>query len=245
MDEVEFDKFADEYRDMHAANIKLSGEDPEYFAEYKIADIAAELERGACRRADGARFRRRRRLFGAVLRAAPAGGARDVPRRLAQEPRFRRGAAWRRRRVPPFRRPADSVRRRHVRRRAGVVRVPPHPARRARRAARRDPPCARAGRPAVRVRAQSVEPADASRRQHVRVRRACEARAGADDAAPRARRRLRRRRRSLPHFLPACAFVACVRSKRSSSGCRSARSTTSRHGRRASVCARGSSPRHC
>ena len=45
MDEVEFDKFADEYRDLHAANIKLSGESPEYFAEYKIADIAAELRR--------------------------------------------------------------------------------------------------------------------------------------------------------------------------------------------------------
>ncbi len=43
MDEVEFDKFADEYRALHAANIKLSGEDPEYFAEYKVADIAAEL----------------------------------------------------------------------------------------------------------------------------------------------------------------------------------------------------------
>lgn len=45
MDEVEFDKFADEYRNLHAANIKLSGEDPEYFAEYKVADIAAELTR--------------------------------------------------------------------------------------------------------------------------------------------------------------------------------------------------------
>jgi hypothetical protein len=45
MDEAEFDKFADEYRSMHAANIRLSGEDPEYFAEYKIADIAAELGR--------------------------------------------------------------------------------------------------------------------------------------------------------------------------------------------------------
>lgn len=45
MDEVEFDKFADEYRAMHAANIRLSGEDPEYFAEYKIVDIAAELAR--------------------------------------------------------------------------------------------------------------------------------------------------------------------------------------------------------
>ncbi len=42
MDEAEFDKFAAEYRDIHAANIKVSGEDPEYFAEYKIADIASE-----------------------------------------------------------------------------------------------------------------------------------------------------------------------------------------------------------
>ncbi len=47
MDEVEFDKFADEYRQLHAANIRLSGEQPEYFAEYKIADIAAELARDA------------------------------------------------------------------------------------------------------------------------------------------------------------------------------------------------------
>ena len=45
MDEVEFDKFADEYRAMHAANIRLSGEAPEYFAEYKIVDLAAELAR--------------------------------------------------------------------------------------------------------------------------------------------------------------------------------------------------------
>ena len=29
MDEVEFDKFADEYRALHAENIKLSGENPE------------------------------------------------------------------------------------------------------------------------------------------------------------------------------------------------------------------------
>jgi ubiquinone/menaquinone biosynthesis C-methylase UbiE len=43
MDEAEFDKFADEYRSLHAANIRLSGEDPEYFAEYKVVDIAAEL----------------------------------------------------------------------------------------------------------------------------------------------------------------------------------------------------------
>ncbi len=41
MDEAEFDKFAAEYRTLHAANIKASGEAPEYFAEYKVVDIAA------------------------------------------------------------------------------------------------------------------------------------------------------------------------------------------------------------
>jgi ubiquinone/menaquinone biosynthesis C-methylase UbiE len=45
MDEAEFDKFADEYRALHAENIRLSGEAPEYFAEYKIVDIATELAR--------------------------------------------------------------------------------------------------------------------------------------------------------------------------------------------------------
>jgi SAM-dependent methyltransferase len=43
MDAAEFDKFADEYRQLHAQNIRLSGEDPEYFAEYKIADLARIL----------------------------------------------------------------------------------------------------------------------------------------------------------------------------------------------------------
>ena len=45
MDEAEFDKFATEYRNLHAANIKITGEDPEYFAEYKVIDIADELAR--------------------------------------------------------------------------------------------------------------------------------------------------------------------------------------------------------
>ena len=45
MDEVEFDKFAQEYRTLHAANIRLSGESPEYFAEYKVRDVAAALQR--------------------------------------------------------------------------------------------------------------------------------------------------------------------------------------------------------
>jgi SAM-dependent methyltransferase len=46
MEEAEFDKFAIEYRNLHAANIKASGETPEYFAEYKVVDLVEELRRG-------------------------------------------------------------------------------------------------------------------------------------------------------------------------------------------------------
>ena len=42
MDEAEFDRFADEYRSVHAVNIAISGESPDYFAEYKIKDLAIE-----------------------------------------------------------------------------------------------------------------------------------------------------------------------------------------------------------
>jgi SAM-dependent methyltransferase len=40
MNPAEFDKFAQEYQDQLAAGLAASGEGPEYFAEYKIADIA-------------------------------------------------------------------------------------------------------------------------------------------------------------------------------------------------------------
>lgn len=40
MNKAEFDKYADEYRALHARNIRMSGESPEYFAEYKIVDTA-------------------------------------------------------------------------------------------------------------------------------------------------------------------------------------------------------------
>ncbi len=39
MKQSEFDKFAHEYAELHRANIAASGEDPEYFAEYKIRDL--------------------------------------------------------------------------------------------------------------------------------------------------------------------------------------------------------------
>lgn len=48
MDQAEFDRFADEYYAQHASNIAVSGERPEYFAEYKVmatAEIAAAAGR--------------------------------------------------------------------------------------------------------------------------------------------------------------------------------------------------------
>ena len=35
----EFDQFAEEYNSLHRANIRLSGEDPTYFAAYKIREV--------------------------------------------------------------------------------------------------------------------------------------------------------------------------------------------------------------
>ncbi len=43
MDQAEFDQYADAYYDQHAKNISLSGENPEFFSEYKIADVARWL----------------------------------------------------------------------------------------------------------------------------------------------------------------------------------------------------------
>ena len=40
MQQAEFDQFADEYDAMHQRNIRVSGESPDYFARYKIADFA-------------------------------------------------------------------------------------------------------------------------------------------------------------------------------------------------------------
>jgi len=50
MNEAEFDKFADEYYASLTAGIAISGESPEYFSEYKIADIARECRQQACAR---------------------------------------------------------------------------------------------------------------------------------------------------------------------------------------------------
>lgn len=43
--EAEFDKFAGEYEQEHAASIRLSGETPAFFARYKITDVAEVLAR--------------------------------------------------------------------------------------------------------------------------------------------------------------------------------------------------------
>lgn len=43
MEKAEFDKFADEYLALHEQNVRLSGETPEFFAAYKVADTAQVL----------------------------------------------------------------------------------------------------------------------------------------------------------------------------------------------------------
>ena len=214
MDEVEFDKFADEYRDLHAANIKLSGESPEYFAEYKVADIAAELER------DGA-VARTALDFGAGVgysvpffaRHLPAARVTclDVSRKSLELGAARHGAAAEFRhfdgRSIPY---ADGTF--DVALASCVFHHIPHDEHVALLAEIRR--VLDAGRPVVRVRAQSVEPADASRRQHLRVRRACRARVGADHAPPRAGRRFCRGGRVLPNLLSArSAALAAARSQ--------------------------------
>lgn len=42
MDRAEFDQFASEYSALHAASIRSSGEAPEFFARYKVADALRE-----------------------------------------------------------------------------------------------------------------------------------------------------------------------------------------------------------
>lgn len=39
MNKAEFDKFADEYHNLHSQNMRSSGENSEFFAEYKIIDV--------------------------------------------------------------------------------------------------------------------------------------------------------------------------------------------------------------
>lgn len=45
MDKAEFDRFADAYEDQHRENIAVTGEGPEYFAEYKIRALREIVDR--------------------------------------------------------------------------------------------------------------------------------------------------------------------------------------------------------
>jgi SAM-dependent methyltransferase len=49
---AEFDEFAKDYRSLHAQNVAITGEEPEYFAEYKMRDFA-QLVRQTGGPADG------------------------------------------------------------------------------------------------------------------------------------------------------------------------------------------------
>jgi len=48
-----FDRFADEYDAMHRRSIAVSGESPEYFAEYKIVDLLRTVSGGSGARSTG------------------------------------------------------------------------------------------------------------------------------------------------------------------------------------------------
>lgn len=52
MRQAEFDRFADEYRSAHARSIGVTGEAPEFFAEYKVLELKRQLGRrhGAVKR---------------------------------------------------------------------------------------------------------------------------------------------------------------------------------------------------
>src|SRR5579859_3147726 len=50
MEAAEFDRFADEYDAMHQANIAITGERPDYFAEYKIRVLRQIVPDAAARR---------------------------------------------------------------------------------------------------------------------------------------------------------------------------------------------------
>jgi SAM-dependent methyltransferase len=52
MDRAEFDRFADEYESVHAANVAVSGERPEFFAAYKIERTRDMLSERAASIAD-------------------------------------------------------------------------------------------------------------------------------------------------------------------------------------------------
>lgn len=45
MSDAEFDQYASNYRDLHKDNIAITGEEPEYFADYKMRDFRSYVER--------------------------------------------------------------------------------------------------------------------------------------------------------------------------------------------------------
>ena len=78
MDKAEFDRFADAYYDQHRENVAVTGEGPEYFAEYKIRQLRQIVEReqvGVSRICD---FGSRDRQFHSVLPKILSGCGADV-----------------------------------------------------------------------------------------------------------------------------------------------------------------------
>ena len=100
MDKAEFDRFADAYYDQHRENVAVTGESPEYFAEYKIRQLRQIVEReqvGVSRICD---FGKRDRQFDSVLPKVFSGCGADIVRRLGAQPHAGQTALPRRRQLP-------------------------------------------------------------------------------------------------------------------------------------------------
>lgn len=153
MNIAEFDRFADEYRNLHQANVAITGEALEYFAEYKVRALRAVTA--------GCATQPRRILdFGSGIGNSIPEFSRSFPgAELVCADVSQRSLDLATRRFPGLLR----------------LRVPSHPAWGALGLAARTLSRGQAWRPAVGIRAQPAQSPDAARRQHLPVRPQCPA----------------------------------------------------------------------
>ena len=90
--EVEFDRYAGSYEILHAQNIRLSGEDPNYFAEYKVRAVALNWRTNDSLHC---RLRRRYRHQYHFLPAIFPGSAAHLRGCIIPMHEDRQGAPWR------------------------------------------------------------------------------------------------------------------------------------------------------
>ena len=96
MNRAEFDRFADEYEALHAQNIAVTGETPDYFAEYKIRDVYNQVLKNQTKEnLKILDFRMRGRQFSSVLASLLSLLLSCLCRRVAAQPRDRKSSVQR------------------------------------------------------------------------------------------------------------------------------------------------------